>query len=116
MLGYKNGDILGQPFALIFTARDVQAEQPEHELRSAVEKGRSEDERWHVRKDGSEFWASGVVTPLWDRAGQLRGFVKIMRDITDRKMHELSLAEANPRKDEFLALLAHELRNPLAPI
>jgi PAS domain S-box-containing protein len=116
MLGYKDGDILGQPFARIFTAKDVTDQQPEHELRTAVEKGRSDNERWHVRKDGSEFWASGVVTPLWDQAGQLCGFVKIMRDITDRKLHELELSEANRRKDEFLAMLAHELRNPLAPI
>jgi PAS domain S-box-containing protein len=116
LLGYKAGDILGQPFASIFTAKDVEDQQPEHELRTAAEKGRSDNERWHVRRDGSEFWASGVVTPLWDRDGRLRGYAKIMRDITDRKMHELALAEANHRKDDFLAMLAHELRNPLAPI
>jgi PAS domain S-box-containing protein len=116
MLGYANGDIVGQPFARIFTPKDTEDKQPEHELRTAVEKGRSDNERWHVRKDGSEFWASGVVNPLWNEAGQLRGFVKVMRDITDRKLHELDLSEANRRKDDFLAMLAHELRNPLAPI
>src|SRR5262245_45894692 len=116
MLRYKDGDILGQPFARIFTAKDAEDRQPEHELRTAAEKGRSDNERWHVRKDGTEFWASGVVTPLWDEAGQLRGFVKVMRDITDRKLYELELSEGNRRKDEFLAMLAHELRNPLAPI
>src|ERR1043165_158379 len=51
-------------------------EQPEFELHEAQEKGRAEDERWHLRKDGSRFWASGVVTPLRDEHGSLRGFVK----------------------------------------
>ncbi len=58
----------------------------------------------------------GVVTPLPDEGGKLRGYAKIMRDITDRKRAETELDEANRRKDEFLAMLAHELRNPLAPI
>ena len=85
--------------------------------------GRAEDERWHVRKDGSRFWASGVVAPLRDEDGGLRGFAKVMRDATERKRMEEELrrradelAEADRRKDEFLAMLAHELRNPLAPI
>jgi signal transduction histidine kinase/CheY-like chemotaxis protein len=69
-----------------------------------------------VRKNGRQFWAMGVVTPLWDDGGRLRGYAKIMRDITDRKRAETDLAEANRRKDDFLAMLAHELRNPLAPI
>lgn len=74
--------------------------------------------RWHVRKNGSQFWAMGVVTALWDEGGRLRGYAKIMRDITDRKRAEmeLELAEADRRKDDFLAMLAHELRNPLAPV
>jgi PAS domain S-box-containing protein len=115
-LGYKEAEIVGQPFARIFTPEDIDQEQPEHELRTAAEKGRVEDERWHVRKDGSRFWASGVVTPLWDEGGRLRGFAKILRDITERKRTEEELADANRRKDEFLAMLGHELRNPLAPV
>jgi PAS domain S-box-containing protein len=114
--GYKEAEALGQPFALIFRPQDIINREPEKELSIAVEKGRSEDERWHIRKDGSQFWAMGVVTPLWDESGKLRGYAKIMRDITDRKKAETELAEANRRKDEFLAMLAHELRNPLAPI
>jgi signal transduction histidine kinase len=81
-----------------------------------LETGRAEDERWHVRKDGSEFWAMGVVTPLRDGAGRLRGYAKVMRDITHRKQAEVEPAEANRRKEEFLAMLGHELRNPLSPI
>jgi PAS domain S-box-containing protein len=114
--GYKETEAIGQPFAILFRPQDIVNRSPEQELSIAREKGRSDDERWHIRKDGSQFWAMGVVTPLWDEAGQLRGYAKIMRDITDRKRAETELAEANQRKDEFLAMLAHELRNPLAPI
>jgi PAS domain S-box-containing protein len=116
ILGYQEGEIVGQPYAIIFTPQDIVKDQPAYELEIARDKGRSEDERWHVRKDGTQFWASGVVTPLWDENGKLRGYAKVMRDITDRKRAETELAEANRRKDEFLAMLAHELRNPLAPI
>src|SRR5262245_4904514 len=116
ILGYKEGEIVGQPFARIFTPEDVEQDQPELELRVAADKGRVEDERWHVRKEGTRFWASGVVTPLWDEDGTLRGFAKILRDITERKKTEEELADANRRKDEVLAMLGHELRNPLAPV
>lgn len=84
ILGYADGDIMGKPFNLIFTAEDQEAQRPEQELQAAREHGRAEDERWHVKKDGSRFWASGVVTPLWDDAGNLQGFAKVLRDITDR--------------------------------
>jgi len=116
ILGYKEPEIIGQPFAIIFTPQEIVNRQPEHELEIARDKGRSEDERWHVRKDGTMLWASGVVTPLWDGAGKLHGYAKVMRDITERKKAEAALAEANQRKDEFLAMLAHGLRNPLVPI
>jgi PAS domain S-box-containing protein len=116
VLGYKEAEIIGQLFSILFTPEDIVNGQPEHELAIARDKGRSEDERWHMRKDGNQFWAMGVVTPLWDDTGNLRGYAKVMRDITDRKRSEMELAEANERKDVFLAMLAHELRNPLAPI
>jgi PAS domain S-box-containing protein len=116
ILGFQEAEIIGRPYSLIFIPQDIVKGQPEHELEIARDTGRSEDERWHVRKDGSQFWASGVVTPLWDEHGKLRGYAKVMRDITARKRAETELAEANRRKDEFLAMLGHELRNPLAPI
>jgi PAS domain S-box-containing protein len=116
ILGYEEPEIIGQPFAKIFTPEDIERKRPEYELQNAREAGRAEDERWHLRKDGSRLWASGVVTPLLDEDGNLQGFAKILRDITERKRMEEELAEANQRKDEFLAMLAHELRNPLAPI
>ena len=67
-------------------------------------------------KDGRRFWALGIVTPMHDAGGKLSGFSKILRDMTDRKRAEEALQEADRRKDEFLATLAHELRNPMAPI
>jgi len=123
ILGYAEGEILGGDFARIFTPEDRAAGAPAHELATAVAEGRAEAERWHLRKDGSRFWASGVVSPLYDEAGGLRGFAKVMRDTTERKRMEeelrrraAELAAADRRKDEVLAMLAHELRNPLAPV
>src|SRR4029078_9897169 len=85
--------------------------------------GSASDENWILRKDGGTFWASGYCTALKDDAGNLRGFVKIIRDLTERKLledglrkHAAELAEAGRRRDEFLAMLSHELRNPLGPI
>ncbi|MBN8625189.1 MAG: PAS domain S-box protein [Planctomycetes bacterium] len=116
VLGFTAEEILGLPFSTIFTPEDIELQQPQFEFREAREKGRCEDERWHVRKDGSRFWASGVLTPLWTARGVLRGFAKVVRDITERKMAELAVTEANRRKDEFLAILSHEFRNPLSAI
>ena len=116
ILGYREDEILGHDFCEIFTPEDIGRKQPEAELEGARTRGRAEDERWHLRKDGSRFWASGIVTSLWDDAGNLRGFAKILRDITERKKAREKLLEENRRKDEFLAILSHELRNPLAGI
>src|SRR6185312_2605892 len=68
-----------------------------------------------VRKDGSRFWANVVITPLYDHEGRLRGFAKVTRDMSDRKRVE-ALEEAGQQTRDFLAMLAHELRNPLAPL
>lgn len=116
ILGYTEAEACGQNFAIIFTSEDQQAGVPGQELATALKEGRAEDERWHMRKDGQRFWALGIVTPMHDAAGTHSGYSKILRDMTDRKRAEEALQTADRRKDEFLATLAHELRNPLVPI
>ena len=101
---------------MIFSEEDVARGIPKREMDQARRRGISEDERWHVRKDGSKFWGSGLVTPLLDESEELRGFTKVVRDMTEWKQAEEALRDADRRKDEFLAMLAHELRNPLSSI
>ena len=86
ILGYKEEEILGKSGGLFFTPEDVATGQVEKEMNMARETGRAEDERWHLRKDGTRFWGSGVMAPLFDPNRQLLGFCKIMRDLTDRKL------------------------------
>jgi PAS domain S-box-containing protein len=113
--GYKAADIIGQHFSIFYTSEDVVSGKPQRELETAKSLGHVEDEGWRVRKDRSHFWANVVITALYDSHGTLRGFAKITRDMTD-KLQVAQLQVADRQKNEFLAMLAHELRNPLAPI
>jgi len=92
ILGYSREEALGQPSALIFTPEDQANGIVQKELENARVNGSAEDERWHLRKDGSRFWASGVMTALFDRTGQHRGFAKLLRNLTERKQLEEALA------------------------
>jgi PAS domain S-box-containing protein len=113
--GYESSEILGQHFSRFYEATSIEAGMPWTELAMAREHGRAEDEGWRIRKDGSRFWARVVVTALHDADGRLRGFAKVTQDLTQRQ-HAESLENASRRINEFIAVLAHELRNPLAPI
>jgi PAS domain S-box-containing protein len=113
--GYSADEIIGRHFSVFFTSEDLAEGKPAKELHVAATAGRFEDEGWRVRKDESHFWANVVLTALRDKDDTLRGFVKITRDMTERRMVE-ALQVADRQKNEFLAILAHELRNPLAPI
>jgi PAS domain S-box-containing protein len=113
--GYRADEIIGQHFSRFYTAEDVAAGRPASALRAAMAEGHVRSEGWRVRKDGSTFWADVVVTAVHDAAGQLRGFAKVTRDMTDRKRME-ALEEGGRQTRQFLAMLGHELRNPLAPI
>lgn len=113
--GYTADEILGQSFERFYPPEDAAVGRPAEELRNAKLHRRATERGWRVRKDGSRFWADVVVTALHDGSGRLRGFAKVTRDLSDRKRME-NLEEQGRHLTEFLAMLAHELRNPLAPI
>ncbi len=93
--GYAKHEIVGQHFSRFYTADDVAAHKPEQELETAVRLGRTEDQGWRVRKDGTRFLADVVITAVYDSGGKLRGFAKVSQDITARKNAERRLYEAS---------------------
>ncbi|GJD97969.1 Blue-light-activated histidine kinase [Methylobacterium iners] len=109
LMGWTEEEAIGAPANLIFTPEDDRNAIAETEMRLAVTEGRGEDDRWHLRKDGSRFWANGLMMPLRDDEGGLVGFLKILRDRTDAK-----------RAAEHQALLVNELnhrvKNTLATV
>jgi len=113
--GYTPSEIIGQHFSRFYPADRIAAGWPEHELEMARKTGRFEDEGWRLRKDGSRFWANVVITALHDASGVVQGFTKVTRDLTERRRVE-TLEEEGRQINEFLAMLGHELRNPLASI
>jgi PAS domain S-box-containing protein len=113
--GYEAAEIIGQHFSKFYPPEVAASGWPELELRNALRDGRFEDEGWRVRKDGSRFWASVVITALHDASGRHRGFAKVTRDLTERR-RVTALEDEGRRVTNFLAMLGHELRNPLAPI
>ncbi|HEY5897231.1 MAG TPA: PAS domain S-box protein [Burkholderiales bacterium] len=113
--GYARDEIIGKHFSRFFAAEDVEAGRPWEELADAKRQGRANYEGWRVRKDGSRFWGRVVISAVHDDDGKLRGFAKVTQDLsTLRQMQDLEMAAKN--LNEFIATLAHELRNPLAPI
>jgi two-component system CheB/CheR fusion protein len=116
VFGYAADEMIGRPISVLFTPEDRDRGAHEHELAVARGDGRAEDDRWQVRKDGTRIWAGGVLIPLRDPAGEVVGFGKVLRDRTDVKAQIDALANAAERHKLSLGTLAHELRNPLAPI
>ena len=125
LFGYSALEMVGKTSDAIFTPEDLQAAAPQKEFETALRTGRSEDERWHLRKSGETFWASGFLMPLRD--GNVRGFVKIVRDRTERKRLELRLEKAfaertaelravNEQLDRYASYVAHDLRSPVKVI
>ncbi len=118
--GYNAQEIIGQHFRRFYSLEDQQRKHPEHELEIAAAEGRYEEEGWRIRRDGTSFWATVVITSLYDESGKLRGFSKVVRDITERKRMEEELKQAHDAalesvrlKSEFLANMSHEIRTPM---
>ncbi len=105
--GYRAEEIIGQHFARFYPAEDVERGKPWYELKAAVQQERYAEEGWRVRKDGSRFWANVVITALRDETGQLRGFGKVTRDMTERKQIEQTL-QASEEKFRSLAETAND--------
>jgi two-component system CheB/CheR fusion protein len=137
LLGYTEAEILGRSADVIFTEEDRAAGAPEEEVRTALRAGRASDDRLHQRKDGSRFWASGALMPMHNGDGAVIGLVKVLRDQSEQRAAQQeveqsrselldalraneaarkALEAADAAKDRFLAVLSHELRNPLASI
>jgi PAS domain S-box-containing protein len=104
---FKRKEAVGKPGHIIFTPEDIAANIPEKEMQTAREKGFAEDERWHVRKDGSRFFVSGIMRPIYEN--NLTGYVKIARDVTEQKLLE-------QQREDFISIASHELRTPVTSI
>ncbi len=89
IFGYHPEEVTGRPVSLIYLPEDVEAGIPEKELATAREKGRAADDRWHLRKDGTRFYMSGVLTPISDP--ELTGYVKVATDMTERQQAQEDL-------------------------
>lgn len=123
IFGYETDEVIGESFDIIFTEEDLKNGVPKREIETALKEGRATDNRWHIAKDESLFYAYGLVFPLTGLDGEMLGYVKILRDLTDRKQSEdaikkyvKDLEELNTHKESVLAILSHDLRSPLSSI
>lgn len=122
IIGYTLDEIVGAHLSVFYPQDRRDRGDPERELTTALMQGRFEEEGVRLRKDGSEFWANVVLTPIHGSDGTHLGFVKVTRDLTERRNAELErerlvqAQEAIRLRDEFLSIASHELRTPLTAL
>ncbi len=123
IFGYETEEIIGEDFDIIFTDEDKMNGIPKLEIQKATKDGKAVDNRWHLCKDGSKFYADGLVFPLTGVDGEMLGYVKILRDLTEKRKSEEAikkyvneLEELNTHKENILAIVSHDLRSPLTGI
>ncbi len=95
--GYRPSEILGRHFSVFYSEEDIRRGEPMRGLETALTQGRMEADGWRLRKDGSKFWATVVMTPLKDASGKLMGFCKVTRDTTERTRAQAALAKSEER-------------------
>ncbi len=111
--GYRPEEVIGKNVCLFFTPEDTALKVPDREMERALEMGKAEDQRWHLKKDGTRFWAAGAMTVSRDADGKVVGLSKIFRDDTVRKQTEDHIKSANADLNRFSYTVAHDLQQPL---